>query len=316
MVIFDDRFVDENVCSGLSVEPAHRQNLHEVVIGSQGVALNRRLQELVQQIEEHNANLRIRAEAIPEATRGPLSIDDFCDLPAIDEIDRQIQLAERDLAAAQRQNAVRDTGGFDMLMIPTFDAPALTRTLELALPNLEADALNQVQTHFRDIGRGGEMWVADGMSRIVHTDAGKDICPFCTQDMAQSDVIGHYREYFSEAYAQLKERIANALAEVNRLHPRELPARLERNVRVAADRRHFWSSFIDVPEIDLDSERLMRAWQASRDGVVALLDAKQASPLDRIEVPDTVRTALDNFAAERITVEALNERLERANAAI
>jgi wobble nucleotide-excising tRNase len=55
MVIFDDRFVNENVYSGLTVEPDHRQNLHELVIGSQGVALNRQLQDLVRRIEVHNA---------------------------------------------------------------------------------------------------------------------------------------------------------------------------------------------------------------------------------------------------------------------
>ena len=29
MVVFDDLFVDQNVCSGLAVDPGHRHNLHE-----------------------------------------------------------------------------------------------------------------------------------------------------------------------------------------------------------------------------------------------------------------------------------------------
>jgi wobble nucleotide-excising tRNase len=41
MVVFDDVFVDQNVYSGLSVDAEHRQNLHELVLGAQGVALNR-----------------------------------------------------------------------------------------------------------------------------------------------------------------------------------------------------------------------------------------------------------------------------------
>jgi len=95
IVIFDDRFVNENVYSGLGVEPGHRQNLHELVIGAQGVALNRRLQALVQQIEEHISDLRMRAAAIPIAIRGTFSVDDFCSLPASAEIDRDIQITER-----------------------------------------------------------------------------------------------------------------------------------------------------------------------------------------------------------------------------
>src|SRR5665647_2573640 len=42
--IFDDAFVDANVYSGLAVDPQHRKNLHEVVIGSTAVAIDRELQ--------------------------------------------------------------------------------------------------------------------------------------------------------------------------------------------------------------------------------------------------------------------------------
>jgi wobble nucleotide-excising tRNase len=317
ILIFDDRFVDENVCSGLSVEPAHRQNLHEVVIGSRGVTLNRRLQELVLQIEEHNANLRIRAAAIPEAIRGAFSIDEFCELPAIEAIDEQIQVAERTLAAAQQQDAVRETPGFDMLVVPTFDIAALTTTLELALPYLDEEAVARLKEHFAHIGLRGEAWVAEGMWRIPRADAGNDVCPFCTQDLTPSRIIGYYREYFSEAYVLLRERIGDALVEVNLLnHPRELPGRFERSVRAAAERRQFWSGFCDVPEIALESEQLMSEWEAARDAVIALLEAKRAAPLDRMEMPQGVRVAIESLDAGRRAVETLNERLQHANDAI
>ncbi len=37
IAVFDDAFVDQNVCSGLAIAPAHRQQLHELILGSQGV---------------------------------------------------------------------------------------------------------------------------------------------------------------------------------------------------------------------------------------------------------------------------------------
>ena len=43
VVVFDDAFVDENVCSGLEVIAEHRQNLHELILGAQGVSLNQNL---------------------------------------------------------------------------------------------------------------------------------------------------------------------------------------------------------------------------------------------------------------------------------
>ncbi|HEV2315175.1 MAG TPA: hypothetical protein VGR94_07705 [Candidatus Acidoferrales bacterium] len=316
MVIFDDRFVDDNVYSGLSVEPRHRQRLHELVVGAQGVALNRRLQGLVQQIEEHITDLRLKAAAIPPAFRGVISVDEFCDLPVVENIDARIQLVERSLAAAQQQDAVRDTPGFDDLNLPAFDAAGLTEILRLDLPDLDAIAAAHVQAHFRDIGREGETWVADGMGRVVHAENGGDICPFCNQDLRQSAVFSQYRGYFSEGYTQLKRRISDALTDVTVVHSRDLPGTLERAVRVATERRQFWSGFCDLPQITLDTERLMQGWQSARDGVIAALRAKQAAPLERMEIPGEVLAAVERFARDRRAVVLLSEQLQEGNGAI
>ncbi len=85
LVVFDDLFVDQNIYSGLAVESGHRQNLHELILGAQGVALNQRHQELVADIEAHNTALRNKAGAIPVAERGAFSVDDFCALQGRDE---------------------------------------------------------------------------------------------------------------------------------------------------------------------------------------------------------------------------------------
>lgn len=74
LAIFDDAFVDENVYSGLSVSASHRQNLHELIIGAQGVALNQQLQDHVARIDAHNAELRTRATAVPPAAMGGLPV--------------------------------------------------------------------------------------------------------------------------------------------------------------------------------------------------------------------------------------------------
>src|SRR6266478_900828 len=134
VTIFDDRFVNENVYSGLSVEPGHRQNLHELVLGVQGVTLNRQLQELVARIEQHNVDLRSRADAVPSSIRGTLSVDDFCVLPAVPNVDDRIRLTERNLAAAQGQDSVRTTPGFDALVLPAFDTLSIAEDLRRDLP--------------------------------------------------------------------------------------------------------------------------------------------------------------------------------------
>ena len=96
LAVFDDAFVDQNVYSGLAVEAGHRQNLHELILGAQAVALNQQLQQLIRRIEEHNAALRERAAAIPTAERDGLSADDFC----------AFQHVEKSTRRSKRQNAI------------------------------------------------------------------------------------------------------------------------------------------------------------------------------------------------------------------
>jgi wobble nucleotide-excising tRNase len=115
LVVFDDVFVDQNVYSGLAVEAAHRQNLHELVLGAQAVELNRRLQQFIQKIEGHNAALRERAAAISVTERGALSVDEFCTLPERADIDAVIEANERNLAAVREQDPVRVTPLFEAL---------------------------------------------------------------------------------------------------------------------------------------------------------------------------------------------------------
>jgi hypothetical protein len=59
IAVFDDGFVAANVCSGIAIETAHKQNLHELILGARGVALNSTLQGHVERIEEHNRALRL-----------------------------------------------------------------------------------------------------------------------------------------------------------------------------------------------------------------------------------------------------------------
>jgi wobble nucleotide-excising tRNase len=318
IAVFDDVFVAENVCSGMDVGAEHRQNLHELILGAQGVALNATLQGHVAAIEEHNRNLRAKGDAIPATARGALTVDAFCALQPRPDIDQVIQEAERNLAAARSSDAIRQQAVFDELVLPDFDLNDIEALLNRDLPELEADAAARVQAHLASLGSGGEAWISDGMRRINAVSAGHadEICPFCAQELSGSSMIAHYRAYFSNAYSGLKQTIAAELASVRSAHSGEVVSAFERAVRVAAERRQFWSAFMDLPEIALDTAAIARAWKAALEPIVAVLRAKQASPLDRLSIPADVLAALAAYRQLRETVTALNASLQTVNTQI
>lgn len=316
VLIFDDKFVDENVHSGLSVEAHHRQNLHELILGSRGVELSRRLHALAERIEVHNRALRESGGAIPAADRGPFNLDQFCDLPERADIDDALMAAEHGLAAAREHQAIASTAAFDLITLPSFDLAALENALSRDLPAVEADALRRVQEHLAALGHGGEAWVSQGMTLIPHSPEGVEAsegCPFCGQDLDGSPVIDHYRLYFGEEYEGTKRHATEALDDVSRVHGGDAQAAFERSVRVAVERRQFWSRFCLVPEFSLDTAAIVRDWRAARDAVIEQLRAKLAALLDPLLISDTTRTAVDVYSAHSLTVDLASLQLAQAN---
>ena len=316
VAIFDDAFVSANVCSGIELQTAHRQNLHELILGAQGVALNSTLQGHVTRIEEHNSRLRELADAIPANARGPYKVDTYCSLEQDPAIDAKIQDAERRLAAARSADAIRQRPGFQEFGLPDFDFDAIDAVLDRSLPDLDAAAADRVRAHIVKLGRGGEGWVSDGMVRIEPMSEGLDeeICPFCAQDLGGSDVIAHYRAYFSQAYEDLKSAIRQTGVSIRDTHAGDIPSAFERDIRTAAQAHEFWKDFADLPEINVDTAAIARQWNAAREGVLEQLRAKAAAPLDRMALSPEVRQAVMDYRARIAEVAALSQRLGAVNA--
>jgi wobble nucleotide-excising tRNase len=306
-VVFDDTFVAENVCSGIEVETAHRQNLHELILGAQGVLLNTAVQTLVANIETHNRNLRALADAIPAASRGPFDVDAFCSLEPVQNIADLVLEAERLLAAAQAAEAVQRQPAFVGQDLPAFDVPAIQALLARDLPALEAAAALRVQEHLAKLGPRAEDWISDGMTRIAGASTRRetDACPFCAQDLIGSPVIAHYRAYFAEGYEQLKSDTTQCLSAIAAAHGGDIPAAFERAVRVAMQGVEFWQRFMAVPSIALDTAAIARAWEVARDAVMEALTAKRASPLDRMALSKAALGAIADYDTARAEVAAM-----------
>lgn len=318
VAVFDDAFVAANVCSGIEIETSHRQNLHELILGAQGVALNADLQLHVAAIEQHNRELRTREAAISTAQRAGLTVDAFCALPVDDAIEVRIQEAERNLAAAQAAVAIRQRDMFLPLALPGIDLDTVREVLGRTLPDVQAETATRVREHLRRLGRGGEAWIGDGISRLAGTGEAQDgdVCPFCAQNLAGSPLISHYEVYFSDAYNGLKSTITETGRGIADAHSGEIQAAFERAVRVAVQNREFWHGFMDVPDIDVDTAAILRNWTAARDAVLTVLRAKAAAPLEAMVLPPEAVVAVEVYARDAQAVAGLSATLTACNGQI
>lgn len=314
LAVFDDVFVDENVYSGLSVEPGHRQKLHDIILGAQGVALANAFQAQADRNEEHITALRATAGAIPASARGTLDADAFCALEARPMVAEEIQTAERRLAAVRAQEPIRNGTSFQTLDLPAFDLASVEVLLAGDLTDLDMHAAALVQGHLASIGDGGEGWVADGMERVKSPDV--SVCPFCAQDLTGSPLVAHYRAYFSEGYNALKRAIDQMIAGIDTAHGAAIATAFERSVRVWSEGRQFWSKFCDIPDVGIDTAAVARAWNKALDAVRARLLAKQAAPLERMAIDSGIREAVSAFDEWRMQVKILSDKFETVNTTI
>lgn len=309
--VFNDNFIDENVYSGLDVDARHRQNLHELILGDQGVALNRKLQALVNRVEEHNTAKTEKANAIPESLRFGLSVDEYCALTNQSKLDNKISTVERNLQAAQDHASVHNEPLLASIELPNFEREEIENALLTGLSDLDDSAETQVQAHIQTLGEGGEPWVADGMNRVAHQDEYR--CPFCGQDIEAIDLILHYRAYFSQEYTYLKKTVTRLLNDINRNHASRKQLEFERSVSTLAQALRFWSSYCNVPTINVDTNAIINDWNTAREMVAQQLAAKQSAPLEPQALNQSTIDALNTYVAHMQDIEKINETLLHAN---
>lgn len=318
VTVFDDVFVDRNVYSGLEVAPEHRQNLHDLILGAQGVTLARRVDDLATQIRNHNTEIRTKGNAIPLADRHGLSIEDFVALPQHANIDDAILTAEQRLAALQQSAKVQSTADFAALGLPEIDSVAISDLLGRTIADLDAAAVAAVEEHFTEFGDGAEAWVGTGVGFTQGgVNAAPDAnCPFCRQSLARSTIFAHYRAYFGDAYRQLQADLASAQTSLEHAMSGEAIADFERGVRAAEDRQNFWSAFCVVPAVSIDNAAVVNAWRNVRDRLLSALRTKREDPLSTVALDDDTQTAITAYATLVRQVADKSRELVAANGEI
>jgi wobble nucleotide-excising tRNase len=312
IAIFDEHFVDANVHSGLNVDAGHRKGVHELVVGEQGVRLQRQVEDLTSRISSLQTELRQKEQAIPAAELGSLSVDEFCGLRPVERLEQEIEAATRSLSVLRDAQAIRSTSEFRPFSLPSLDWDDLVGLLGAMLPDLEATAVNAVTRHFAGLGAGVEHWASEGLRYL----GGTEDCPFCGQSISGSTLITHYRAYFSEAYAVHRRRIQAARERVAAELSGDRLAALQRTLQEERETHDFWARYFEIPAFTLDLDELADAWVSVRDNLLAALDAKATAPLEPISLDKSGHDAVRRYREMTESVYRLSAALIEQNSTV
>lgn len=221
--IFDIHFVNDNIYSGFDFNDEHRKQLHQFVIGAQGVAIQNQLeQNKIAKANSRQIQTNIETQLIQQVGNNLTSdlINSFLVIPASQatNIDQLIVAAEAALTSANA-NAIIQT------LQPLSNLSRITTGINFA--SIIADLQTTSQTiqntvletlfsqHCQDLAAntlvGPENWLQRGFSYVESKQATNEpniSCPFCKQTIdTNSDILNAYASKFNAAFNALVQRL-------------------------------------------------------------------------------------------------------------
>lgn len=316
ILIFDSVFVNENVYSGDYVEHEHKKNLYHVIVGAQGVQLARQIEELDRQIRDLNANLREKKESISKHVPSGTKFDDYLKWQPLADIEAQIQQKTEELSnrqrAAARAGEIQEKQLFVKVQLPSLPSN-FSEVLSKQLTDIVIDAERKVREQIarHQMGHQGESWLSQGLAYVKD-----DRCPFCGQGVQAHELIAAYRSYFSAAYRDLKQEVAQLAQRVNSAIGEAALSSVQQAIANNAALLEFWRQFtaVDLPQISFPD--IQQKYAILREKCLKLAGRKQESPTEPVTLDAEFTTALAEVDALRTAVARYNDAVDAANSRV
>jgi wobble nucleotide-excising tRNase len=292
--IYDARFIYDNVYAGECVEHEQRRNLYDIIIGEQGVALRRKVDDIDDAFRKAGQVISEKENGV-RGFAGGMSVDKFLALQAEPDIDVRIEQKTKEVAALDKATELKAKPLLSKVDLPAFPT-GLETVLAKTFEDISAEAEAAVHAHLREhMQRPNEPWLAEGIRLLKGT-----ACPFCAQSLKNNSVIPLFKAHFSGRYESLKTEIEQWTNRVRNYGGQTAAVDLERTTHENARLLIEWQQYITVTAAPtLDVPRVHEAVKALRAAALALLDVKSKSPLEPLALGrefEVARFAVDAAA--------------------
>lgn len=280
--VFYPGFVSRNVHAAISVNPEHRRNLCEFVLGRIAVKSLIRLAEADNEARTALADKKGIESKLELLFKKPDTLETFLGLSNHPSIDEELEKARVELKQAQSREAILTRAIPAPIALLVIDRDAIDGLLDKSADDIDVNVAGMIQDHVsKHLDVNGENWLAYGAKHIESNNR----CPFCAQDTTKSNVVTAIRSYFSTEY---RNYTSSLLAEIQNIRSRfdlaafsRICASLTSQVEVAAQ----WADemVIDRVTISTTLAEAEAAWKRGVKKLEKLFADKQAKPLDKMD---------------------------------
>ena len=272
VLVFDQQFVYDNLFIQ-KVESGHKQSIHTIVIGSEGLSISQEL--ITTKDREKQLKKSFDAKQKELENRQKLSgRDDYLVIPDSDESTISVQLedVQRQVEAKNEEEKLRSYTLLEEFFCPQlkFDLPKI---YNLSFASIHDEAERLVKDHISR--HTAKPKLADTFLRQA-LEQTLDTCPFCGQNLESArDLLDAYRKYFDQSHQDSLEMIKKCLAEINIWNPRAELLQLENKYAKAKDAVENFRKYVDADQIPhLDFSRFISELEALKGKVQNTLEQK------------------------------------------
>lgn len=311
LLVFDADFIGRNVHSGGEVSTDHRKHLLEFALGEAAVTAR-------QNVEQATAASRKAAQAVQDAEHALLgfhtgmTLAQFERLPQVPDADVQMADLQKRITAANSVAAIQAKPVPQAIPEPKFHIDEVFADLALSVANVHAEAEARVKQHIAKLGgRGAEAWLSQGREL-----ASGSTCPYCDQDVSNSNLVRSYQAHFDAAYVNLKNKVAVLERSVAASYAPSIVDGVSQAVGVASARCSAWSEYVSLPPIVFQRDEADAALASFRDFVSGLVNLKQLAPVESVGSPEDKAKAAQLWERVVAPIRALNASIQTVNDAI
>lgn len=221
--IFDIHFVNDNIYSGFDFKDEHRKQLHQFVIGAQGVAIQNQIeQNKISKTNSRQNQVNIELQLIQQVGNNLTTdlINAFLTIPATqaNNIDQQIATAETALASASANVIIQTLQPLSSVVRITtrINFTSLIEDLQTTSQTIQNAVLETLfSQHCEDLSANTlvetENWLQRGFAYVENKQATNEqniSCPFCKQTIdTNSDILNAYASKFNADFNALVQRL-------------------------------------------------------------------------------------------------------------
>ncbi|WP_281298973.1 AAA family ATPase [Flavobacterium limnophilum] len=218
ILIFDTQFISENVFQGEQITFDNQKSLNQIIIGAKGLDLNIAIQNLQNELTELTERKRKLTsdfnKLLPSSEFENITIEKFCALPELSELDEQILSKKEEYERAKNKEVITKALDNHLSYFQSIINLDINNVLQKTINFNHQEIEQHIKNHWKS-HKASKDFLKQGLEL---TKDDKKSCVFCGQNLGESELnlIKTYEGFFKGEYQQIQNQVLTIKGQIDK----------------------------------------------------------------------------------------------------